>query len=214
MNEFEYQLPHTLWRLNVPGTASRYLHSVVRQGVQQSWQQRLCGDDTSPGGLGSVDACASANLSLVGCDAATFKRHASAVEIAPQRQHVSYDHLMSRLLRQRTAGDVARDNRSCRGVVRGAAEDRLHGLTVLRDPIEHFMRSFDKKTRHPRPSKRTFRFAATWGQRNFTALPDDVLACLHAKDLLFIIFRSCADACLFVRSFVRSFGGRPRSSSI
>ena len=46
---------------------------------------------------------------------------------------------------------------------------------MIRDPFAHFIRSYEKKSRHHGDSEVSFLFAPTWKERNSSELPDDLV---------------------------------------
>ena len=144
------ELPHQILRLNVPGTASRYVHQALRSGLEQPIFQRFHSCHSGlPHGQGRC-----LRLELDGCSETDFQDSVLNVELLQQRQHTNYAQLLQRF--QTTATSFQRNIT----------------ISFLRDPVEHFVRSFEKKTNHPDPLKRVFQFAASWKERGITNLSD------------------------------------------
>jgi uncharacterized membrane protein YgcG len=181
---------HKIWRLNVPGSASSNLFKTILRGIAQPWRVRLHGL-ASRGGSGTGDGVAAATadaaaastiaaaaavaadespkivrpppscgfeLRLRGCAAEDFRALASHSHPAEQRQHADFKHL--------TNVFAPRWLRDTRVHAEPEPGQRLLTMTMIRDPLAHFMRTFEKK------SGGTFMFAPTWRLRNVTVLPD------------------------------------------
>jgi len=138
-----------VWRLNVPGTASRFLFKALTNAVGGTLQLTLgCETDVQP-------TCLNGHIRKDRFGVSNFAATADySVQLSKQRHHENYDQLLRRLNKEANSHQT------------------LQGITMLRDPATHFWRSFHKKTNHPQPHKRVFQFAASWRHRNLTQYLD------------------------------------------